>query len=49
MIRHLKFVFGLIMLSVFVAGMGLLLIMNAPQVAAYMEHCQDEQRLESCM
>ena len=38
MIRHLRFVFGLIMLSVFVAGMGIILIMNAPQVAAYMEH-----------
>ena len=38
MIRHLRFVFGLIMLSVFVAGVGFLLIMNAPQVAAYMEH-----------
>ena len=34
MIRHLRFIFGLIMLSVFVAGMGIILIMSAPQVAA---------------
>ena len=42
MTKIFKFIFGLIMLSVFVAGMGIILIMSAPQVAgmimAYMEH-----------
>ena len=33
MTKIFKFIFGLIMLSVFVAGMGIILIMSAPQVA----------------
>ena len=46
MIRHLRFVFELIMLSVFVAGVALILIINTPDFAKIAIHMRQEKSIE---
>ena len=38
MMRHLRYIFGLITFAIFVAGVGVVLIATAPEVASYSEH-----------
>ena len=46
MMRHLRYIFGLITFAIFVAGVALILIINTPDFAKIAIHMRQEKSIE---